>query len=250
MNRSEFSIYVGGHTVKVLMQAGFFYFGNRAVPLHNHLHAELHFIEQGACDFYIDNMHIHAQAGDLLAIPKGVFHYYTEATPDLQHCAFQITLPIKSYKKILVPVRLLSNMMQLIDEYRRTGRRNRLSAHLILLCSYFIPDPAGDIPPIEDRKLLIYEFFSKRYHEDVSLNDLAQILNLSSKQTERMVEKYTGNSFRSEITRHRMEAAAYLMKMQNLPLTDIAVQVGYKSYSGFWKAYKMYTESTQETPLD
>jgi|GEM_PF-851191 len=248
MITSELSIPIEGHSVKVLMQAGFFYFGNRFTPLHNHIHAELHFVERGSCDLYAEDMHIHATPGDLLAIPKGMFHYYTNASPDLRHCAFQITIPVKTFKKILVPVPILTHMLQLIDEYRRAGRRNRLIAHLALLCSYFITDPVGQVPPIEDRKLLIYEFFSKRYHDDVTLKDLAEILSLSSKQTERMIEKYVGRSFRDEITRHRMEAAEHLMKMTKLSMAEIALQVGYKSYSGFWKAYKIYTKD--KTSLD
>jgi transcriptional regulator GlxA family with amidase domain len=137
----------------------------------------------------------------------------------------------------------MADMMNAIDQYRRSGRRIKLIGYLSMLCSQFMEDKPGVVPHIEDRELLIYEFFSKKYNQDVSLSDLAGLLNLSKKQTERMVEKFTGRSFRAEIAHHRMEAAAQLMKIPGLSLSDIATRVGYKSYSGFWKAYKAASQN-------
>lgn len=244
MNTSELMIRVENTDVKILMQAGFFHFASMLTPLHNHIYAEIHLIEQGSCDFYIDSTCRRFEAGAVMIIPSGIYHYYTAASPDLRHLAFQVSLPLTEYRHIHLPRRLIADMMDTIDQYRRTGRRVRLSGYLSLLCSLFMEDKPRPVPKIEDRELLIYEFFSKQYSKDVSLSDLAALLNLSNKQTERMVEKYTGRSFRAEIAHHRMEAARQLMKIPGLSLSDIAAQVGYKSYSGFWKAYK----ASQITP--
>ncbi len=238
MNISELTVQVGKNNVKIFMQAGFFHYSSMLTPLHNHTYAELHFVERGTCDFYIGDMLLHPQAGDVLAIPAGVFHYYTAASPDLRHCAFQFVLPVKKFKRHSIHPRLLTEMLDLIDGYRRTGRSTRLSCYLALLCSYFTEDQPGLFPRIENREFLIHEFFSTQYNQDVTLADLAKQLSLSKKQTERMIEKYTGHSFRAEITHRRIDAAIRLMNIQNLPLSEIATRVGYKSYSGFWKAYK------------
>lgn len=238
MNTSELTIQIGKTNVKIFMQAGFFYYASMLTPLHNHTYAEIHFIERGTCDFYIGDMLLHPQAGDVLAIPAGVFHYYTAVSPDLRHCAFQAVLPLKEFKRFSTHLRLLTEMLDLIDGFRRTGRSTRLSCHLALLCSYFVEDRPEIVPRIEDRELLIYEFFSTQYNKDVTLADLAEQLSLSKKQTERMVKKYTGHSFRAEITRRRINAAIQLMNIQDISLSEVAARVGYKSYSGFWKAYK------------
>ena len=243
MNTSELTIPIEDTEVKILMQAGFFHFSNIQTPLHDHIYAEIHLIEQGSFNFYIDGICHRFEAGDVMAIPAGLYHYYTDASHNLRHFAFQLSLPIEEYRHIHLPTRLMADMMDAIDQYRRSGRRIKLIGYLSMLCSQFMEDKPGVVPQIEDRELLIYEFFSKRYNEDVSLTDLAHLLNLYKKQTERMVEKYTGRSFRAEIAHHRMEAAAQLMKIPGLSLSDIATRVGYKSYSGFWKAYKATSQN-------
>ena len=240
MLTSELSIHMEHTEIKILMQELFFCFSHRQTPLHNHIYPELHFIEQGHCDIYVDNTCIHATPGDVLAIPPTVYHNYTNASPDLRHCAFQCTRPLTVYQQIHLSTRMLSEILDAITQYRRTGQRIRLIGYLTLLCSYFMDDLPQPIAQIEDRELLIYEFFSKQYNKEISLSDLADLLNLSKKQAERMVEKYTGLSFRAEITHQRMQAARQLMKNPALSLSEIAARVGYRSYSGFWKAFRSF----------
>jgi AraC-like DNA-binding protein len=91
--------------------------------------------------------------------------------------------------------------------------------------------------PITDYAFLIYEFFSTNYSGDVKLADLADILHLSERQTERLVIEHTGKTFKEEITSMRMEMAQKLISA-GMPLTEIAQYVGYKSYAGFYKAMK------------
>ena len=52
--------------------------------------------------------------------------------------------------------------------------------------------------------------------------------------------KYTGRHFRGELTYRRIEAAKYLLATEKIKLREVAERVGYKSYSGFFKAYKAY----------
>ena len=60
---------------------------------------------------------------------------------------------------------------------------------------------------------------------------------LSLKQTERLIVEYTGNTFRKEMAQKRIEAAKHLISTENITLAEAAEQVGYHSYSGFWKAF-------------
>ena len=101
-------------------------------------------------------------------------------------------------------------------------------------------DPPLNPTPVTDCEFLIREFFSTYYNENVSLSDLAAILHLSERQTERRVFAYTGNSFRKELVETRMNAAKHLMETTDMPLTAIAKHVGYSSYTGFWKARQRY----------
>ena len=72
------------------------------------------------------------------------------------------------------------------------------------------------------------------------LSDLADQLHISERHAERLVLQYTGRSFREELVAVRMRIAHQLMQAENASLEQIAKYVGYRSYSGFWKAMKRY----------
>ena len=99
---------------------------------------------------------------------------------------------------------------------------------------------------VKNRQFIINEFFAKNYNADVTLYDLAQELCLGIKQTEREVKKYTGNSFRDELRRKRIEMANILMKTTDFPLTKISELVGYTTYSGFFKATSQFAGREKE----
>ena len=89
-----------------------------------------------------------------------------------------------------------------------------------------------------DEGYIICEFFSNHYNGVIKVSDLAKTLGFSEKQTERLVLKFTGRTFKQELVSRRMEMARYLEKNTNMTMTEIALYVGYNSYNGFWKAYK------------
>ena len=76
----------------------------------------------------------------------------------------------------------------------------------------------------------------------MELSDLAAELFLSEKQCGRVLRAVTGRNFRQELTRYRMDAALELQKQGELSLAEIAERVGYRSYSGFWKAFHKEAE--------
>ena len=91
---------------------------------------------------------------------------------------------------------------------------------------------------MSNRQLLIEDFFSRKYSESITLEDLAKDLILSCKQTEREVKRFTGNTFNEELSKRRINAAMILLQTTNLPLARIGEMVGYASYSGLYKALK------------
>ena len=107
-----------------------------------------------------------------------------------------------------------------------------------LLCSYFFKDEKSTAHRINDPKFLICEFFSNQYSLDVNLGDLAKVLCLSERQAERLVVNLTGKTFQEELTSKRIAMAKRLKKTTALSLKEISEYVGYRSYSGFWKAMK------------
>ena len=113
-----------------------------------------------------------------------------------------------------------------------------ISAYIPLLCSYVIASHPRDISEVTDEGMLIEVFFSTSYNKDVQLSDLAAILHLSERQTERKLIEHTGHTFREELAATRISVAKYLQSTSSMSLSEIATYVGYHSYAGFWKAMK------------
>ena len=112
----------------------------------------------------------------------------------------------------------------------------------MLFCNYFCHKKKVIAQTVDDYGFIIQEFFSIHYSEDIHLGDLANLLHLSERQTERLVKEYTGNSFRNELAAIRINIAKNLLKYSQMSMRKICEYVGYKSYVGFWKAMKKYKE--------
>ncbi len=236
---SEIQIYLDGHLVEVFMQNGFFEYRSAESTIHNHRTFELHAMACGNAEFVIDGKNLSLAAGEMLVIEPEVFHNCNRITPDSAHIAFQIrtNLPIKS-GVIKSPPRILMQILSEIDRYAKEGDGIRLKAYLMLICAEVVEYKApAKLKAITDREFIISEFFAKNYAKNVAVEDLADELGVCKKQAERLVVKHTGNSFRTEITRKRMEIAE-LLYSEGVPLSRVAELVGYHTYSGFWRAYK------------
>lgn len=118
--------------------------------------------------------------------------------------------------------------------------RGSLSALLSYVASSFCP--AECLRQTRDDAVLISEFISKNYNRSISVAELAKQLCLSTKQTERLVKKYTGHSFKEAVMRERLRVAAFLEANSDMSRTAIAAYIGYANYSGYCKAKKRLSE--------
>lgn len=241
MINKQIRINVAGRELKVFMQDGFFDFTDTDTGVHKHGYAEFHCIESGTMEYAIDGRRLTVEAGDLVVIPAGVFHGKRIIDTEKSYASvFQVNLNVENVSRYNISPEIFGELIQCVSEYKRSGNTVKLSAYLSLICSYIVDAADNPIESVEDRQFLICEFFYNNYHLDVSLCDLAKILNLSEKQTERMVVQYTGRHFRKELSYRRIEAAVHLLKTEKITLREAAERVGYKSYSGFWKAYREF----------
>lgn len=96
--------------------------------------------------------------------------------------------------------------------------------------------------PADTKSLLIEEYFLYEY-PSLSLENLADRLGLSTRQTQRLLQEYYGKNFQQKKAEARMSAAAFLLEDKNRSITSIADYLGYSSVehfsSSFRKFYKM-----------
>lgn len=235
----ELILNIGNERVEVFLESGFFCGVNGPSPIHKHRYTEVHLTEKGEIPFYVEDKKYVSYAGCMSVIPAGVAHRFPDIPKDSCHFTFFINYPIKDFKQFKLQKEILAELRSDAKKYFETGRANRLSKYIVFLCKD-ICESEPDLLPLCDREYIIQNFFENNYHiSTVKLEDLAELLTLSHKQTERLVKQYTGNSFSKELTRVRIEAAKMLLKSDEaLTLSEVAQLVGYNSYSGFWKAFK------------
>ena len=232
----------------IYLQSGFFDHENIPFPFHNHSFPEIHIFLDGQVILKYDNTEINVTAGNVYLIPDNVYHIYSYIAQGSRRITFLIDIPTicNSIQHTTFPVTLVPLLCQEIQLFSRTGADNRMKSLLSYICTPLFETKNKPLLSVKNRQFIINEFFAKNYNADVTLYDLAQELCLGIKQTEREVKKYTGNSFRDELRRKRIEMANILMKTTDFPLTKISELVGYTTYSGFFKATSQFAGREKE----
>lgn len=97
-----------------------------------------------------------------------------------------------------------------------------------------LPSPAlsraGLMPVIEDA-------FFYRYRT-LTLQDLCQLLNLSIRQTQRLLQRSFGKTFSQKLTEARMAAASQFLTNTDLSITAISDRLGFSSIEHFSAAFR------------
>lgn len=87
--------------------------------------------------------------------------------------------------------------------------------------------------------LKIEEAFLYNYR-DLTLEQLASLVNLGTRQTQRLLQKHYGKNFSQKKTEARMSAACLLLQDLNTSIASVADKLGYSSSEHFTTAFKQF----------
>ena len=234
MGARELFVYIEDKPRAVVIHDGFESGATVSSPLHSHRYAEVHLTSRAEAEIYTSDGEYRSREGTVTVIPAGRSHSLRVEGSDTVHRAFLIDYPVQRIMQAQISKPLLAE----IERVATAHGDGELYSMLTLICQRVLRTGCA-MRHVEDRELLIHEFFANRYHGRISLADLAAELNLCTKQTARLVERYMGASFSKALMHYRVSAAKALIKSNpTLTLSAIAQAVGYDSYSGFWKAFK------------
>lgn len=118
-------------------------------------------------------------------------------------------------------------------------------AELCRLSGASIAPAKGGLAPGIQRRCL--DLMHAQLSEDISLEDLAVEARLSQFHFARMFKHSVGVPPRVYLTRIRIEKACELLEMTDLPITQIALEVGYGSSQTFARAF---LKERNMTPTD
>ena len=97
-----------------------------------------------------------------------------------------------------------------------------------------------DKQPIREMKRVI----ANRYKEDLSLENLAECLGMSSSYVSRLIKKELGVNFTQYLNNVRIDKAKQLLEETGQSLAEIAEQVGYSDEKYFMRVFKRETGLT------
>ncbi len=85
------------------------------------------------------------------------------------------------------------------------------------------------------------QYIEEHYQEDISLDEIAKYVNLSSYYFSRFYKNSTGTSFIDKMVLVRMDKAKELLKREDLSVKDVSFMVGYVDPNYFSKIFKKST---------
>ena len=230
----ELLLKIDSRVCRAFLQDGF-HAARSTRRLHKHSYAELH-VFTGNCSVRVEWEKLELCDSEAIVIPAEKYHSI-DLADGTRRISFQLDAPCTEARRVRLPRGVVEALFATLNKTETDGDFAMLSSYMAMAATALLGG-RYEGTALCDYPLIIREFFSRRYSEDVHLSDLAGELHLSERQTERLVEEHTGKSFRDELTDTRMAVADQLIAEGELSLSEIAAYVGYRSYAGFYKAIK------------
>lgn len=250
----------------------------RTIPLHSHGSGsyEIHYISSGYGYALVDGRSYRLAPGCLYVTGPHILHAQSP-DPNDPMCEYCIYLKLEKGKKNSFRT-LSADAEAVVDTFEnatvwftpdagqagqwiktlfqeletcRTGYELALEAHMKELLVWLVRSlekgrvkaAARAFSPADKTTFLIEEYFLYQY-ASLSLETLASRLDLSPRQTQRLLQKHYGKTFLQMKTEARMSAASVLLTGTGDSITSIADALGYSSMEHFSAAFKSYYQIT------
>lgn len=234
----EFDLYINQTVNKAYFQNFLMNDSSISKIIHNHKYSEIHMIYGGDAEILVSGEKKLCRSGTVCVIPGEVYHCYLSASPTAQIVAFQFDMPCSDFKIREFPASILAEIFGIF----RSGDLHNDCGSLEALLSYFASAFSANVSPKQSKNyaVVIYDFISKNYNKNVTLGELARILCFSEKQTERLIKKHMGCTFKKALINYKMVVADFLESNTSMTKSEIASYVGYANYSSYLKAKKVF----------
>jgi len=161
------------------------------------------------------------------------------------HAQYQISLDS------VTEDRIRSLLLEMLHEYERRSPffETMLKANLLLILSILIRQVNGRVVKAGFEKLEKYkdimsravEYIHNNYHEDIKLEEVSALSNLSRSTFCSLFKEWTGKTFNRYLTDIRISNAKILLKQREFSVTDVCYATGFNELSYFCRIFKKYT---------
>lgn len=92
--------------------------------------------------------------------------------------------------------------------------------------------------PQNSEIIIALNYIEKNFNEDVTLEDVANYVSLSSSYLSKLFKKETGINFSKYLTNRKIKEAKRMIQYEDMSVNDIAFKLGYNEPSYFCKVFK------------
>ncbi|MBP5608914.1 MAG: AraC family transcriptional regulator [Lachnospiraceae bacterium] len=244
-----------------------------SMPIPKHSHSrnsyELHYISYGFGTLIADDSEYKISPGTFFMTGPQVLHEQISDPEDPMReygVYLKVRLPRKGTRNRLLQsflqqsfyigtagIEFYDLMKKLINELEQNTDEHRLMLsallqELIVLVARLystqddgvITDNSSPIHSPDDQTYLIIEEAFLYNYRDITLESLSKLLNLSRRQTERLLLQHYNKTFLQKKKEARMSAACILLQDKHKSIASVAYELGYSSPEHFTHAFKNY----------
>ena len=215
-------------------------------------------------------LHIYGAAhplceGDIVVLAPYTLHYYSFASDrDFQHICLCFdtdmlyNTPLKAdiEKRKITITPIIHGHKQCAEHTEKAFAAHdkkqgaweyAVIGHISLLFSvlaaegYLTENPRPITPPMYET---IFQFIAEHYTEDITSADLAAKLGFHNSYVCRLFRKSFGECFGQYLCRYRVEKTKSLLQYTDTPISQIALNTGFNSFSYYSQKFKAYTHMT------
>jgi len=111
---------------------------------------------------------------------------------------------------------------------------------MLLLLIQLLQEQCGKSPRLDRRIAVAQDYLDQRFDSAVSIAQLAQVANLSTRQLSELFRKQLGMTPHQYLIEKRMQRAWQLLEQGNLSIQQVADAVGYTSLAAFSDRFRKH----------
>ena len=236
---------------------------------HWHPRTEVCCIAEGRSDFYVNGKLYNAKKGDVLIFNSGDIHKFIldEQGAVIYVCLFEPSLIYKNLESIPfikthitgeemkqkgIFDEILSLFEDILQERIKGGKyfdviaQTQIFKLYSLLARHFDDESKtekNDINKFEAFQKIL-DYISENYASDISLSDLAGVINYSVSNVSAMFSRFIDTNFKKYLDNVRVNKAIELLGNDSLTVIDIAMKCGFNNVRTFNSVFKSVTGMT------
>lgn len=240
-------------------------------PLHRHDYIEIEYLSMGKLDHELNGYKAIYSPGDCWCLDNRDLHMFTVLEPveihniciDLktapevvQKFIGNIPFPMTGHinKELMPTIEDLFEKLANAVENEQLYPEERITSYLLLILTHIFEhcESASSKPASSSYEHIAkaIEYISQNYAQPITLTDTANAVHLSPNHLSKLFPEVSGNTFLDYLTNIRIKKAKELLANTDIPVTYIAFDCGFGSFSSFSRIFKKQNGCTPSAYRD